>query len=332
LFMKCWIVNAAILMVPCAGVLDAADPQLLNLVMPDAKILAGVNVDQAKTSQFGQYVITQIQAQDPHFQEFVAETGFNPTTDLDELLVVSNGTGKTAAHLTLACGTFNADSIDAAAKASGATSEVYNGVTIVENSKHGDGFAFLNNTHCLLRPASQIAIAGDIASVKAAIDRQSAPSTLPTSLLATVNVLSTTEDAWGISEVPPPALKPPADAPNLPTVPPNTFQNITQSTGGVKFGPQVVLNAQLLANTAPDATAAANILEFLTNLGEMRFQQNAQALAALKSVVISASGNTVTISASIPEAQVEALAEIGHNHAIEPGAQPKSQGRQQQRF
>ena len=39
-----------------AGVLPAtaADPQLLNLVMPDAKVLAGVNVDQAKTSPFGQ--------------------------------------------------------------------------------------------------------------------------------------------------------------------------------------------------------------------------------------------------------------------------------------
>jgi hypothetical protein len=323
LFMKCWIVNAAILMAPCAGLLDAADPQLLNLVMPDAKILAGVNVDQAKTSPFGQYVIAQIQAQDPHFQEFVAETGFDPTKDLDELLIASNGTGKTAAHLTLARGTFNADSIGAAAKAGGATSEVYNGVTIVENSKHGDGFAFLNGT---------LAIAGDIASVKAAIDRQSAPSTLPASLLVAVNQLSTTEDAWGISEVPPPALKPPANAPNLPTIPPNTFQNITQATGGVKFGAQVVFNAQLLANTAPDATAVANILEFLTNLGEMRFQQNAQALAALKSVVINASGNTVAISASIPEAQVEALAQARHNHAIEPSAQPKSQGQQQQRF
>jgi hypothetical protein len=320
LFMKCWIVNAAILMVPCAGVLDAADPQLLNLVMPDAKILAGVNVDQAKTSPFGQYVIAQVQAQDPHFQEFVAETGFDPTKDLDELLVASNGTAKTAAHLTLARGTFNADSIDAAAKAGGATSEVYNGVIIVENSKHGDGFAFLNGT---------LAIAGDIASVKAAIDRQSAPSTLPASLLVAVNQLSTTEDAWGISEVPPPALKPPANAPNLPTVPPNTFQNITQATGGVKFGAQVVFNAQLLANTAPDATAVANILQFLTNLGEMRFQQNAQALAALKQVMISTDGNTVSVSAIIPETQVEALAQMRQNHATQPGVQPKSQGGQQ---
>jgi hypothetical protein len=323
LFMKSWIVSAAILTAPCTGLLEAADPQLLNLVMPDAKVLAGVNVDQAKTSPFGQFVIAQIQAQDPHFQQFVAETGFDPTKDLDELLVAANGNEKTAAHLTLARGTFNPDSISAAAKAGGATSEVYKGVTIVENSKHGDGFAFLSST---------LAVAGDIASVKAAIDRQSSPSTLPASLLVAVNQLSTTEDAWGFSVVPPPAFTPPAaNTPNLPTVPPNTFQNIQQASGGVKFGTQVVLNAQLQTNTAPDATAMANVLEFLINLGEMQFQQNAEALTALKAVVIAASGTTVTISANIPEAQVEALAQTKHSHAMQPNTRPKSQG-QQQRF
>jgi hypothetical protein len=321
--MKSWIISAAIVTAPAAGLLQGADPQLLNLVMPDVKIIAGINVDQAKTSPFGEYVIEQLQAQDPHFQEFVAETGFDPTKDLDEVLVAADGNGKTASHLTLARGTFDAGSIDAAANASGATSETYHGVTITENSQHGDGFAFLSGS---------IAIAGDIASVKAAIDRQSAPSTLPASLLVSVNQLSTTEDAWGISEVPPPALKAPASDPNLPTIPPTTFQNITQASGGLKFGAQVVLNAQLLANTAPNATAVANILEFLLNLGEIHFQQNAQALTALKSVAVSASGNTVTISASIPEAQAEALAQMKENHTVQPNARrPKSQS-QQQRF
>ncbi|HLI84627.1 MAG TPA: hypothetical protein VKV17_11955 [Bryobacteraceae bacterium] len=321
--MRSWILSAAILSAPSAGLLQAADPQLLNLVMPDTKMLAGINVDQAKTSLFGQFVIQQLQAQDPHFQEFVAETGFDPTKDLDEVLVAANGNGKTASHLVLARGTFDAGSIGAAAKASGATSENYHGVTITENSRHGDGFAFLSGN---------IAIAGDIASVKAAIDRQSAPSTLPASLLVAVNQLSATEDAWGISEVPLPALKVPSSTPNLQALPANTFQNIAQASGGMKFGAQVVLNAQLLADTAQNATAMANVLQFLLNLGEMQLQQNTQAVTALKSVLVTASGNTVTVSASIPEAQVEALAQMRHNHAMQPNARrPKAQG-QQQRF
>jgi len=38
-------------------VLSAADPQLLNLVMPDVKVMADINVEQAKTSPFGQFVL-----------------------------------------------------------------------------------------------------------------------------------------------------------------------------------------------------------------------------------------------------------------------------------
>jgi hypothetical protein len=312
---------AALFTTPC--LINAADPQLLNLVMPDAKILAGVNVDQAKTSPFGQYLISQLEAQDPQFQQFVTQTGFDPTTDLDELLLASNGAATNATHLTLARGTFNTAKIDAAAQSAGATSEVYNGVTILENPKHNDGFAFLSGT---------LAVAGDVASVKGAIDRQTAPSTLPASLLVTVNQLSGTEDAWGVSEVPPPAFKPPANASNLPNIPPSTFQNIQQATGGVKFGAQIVLSAQLIADTAPDATAMANVLQFLLNLGEMKAQQNAQTLAALKSFTISASGATVTIAASIPESEAEALAQIKPHGAPAHSNSRNSGNQNQQRF
>ncbi|MBV8818968.1 MAG: hypothetical protein JO022_11470, partial [Acidobacteriaceae bacterium] len=39
----------------------SADPVLLALVMPDAKAVAGVQVAEAKTSAFGQYVLTHMQ-------------------------------------------------------------------------------------------------------------------------------------------------------------------------------------------------------------------------------------------------------------------------------
>jgi len=37
--------------------LAAVDPGLLNLVMPDAKFLAGVRVDQSEASPFGQFLL-----------------------------------------------------------------------------------------------------------------------------------------------------------------------------------------------------------------------------------------------------------------------------------
>ena len=69
----------------------AADPQLLNLVMPDVKALAGVNVDQAKTSPFGQYVLSQMQSNNTDMQKLITLTGFDPTRDVSELLVATTG-------------------------------------------------------------------------------------------------------------------------------------------------------------------------------------------------------------------------------------------------
>jgi len=300
--MKLRILTASALVMIGTGLLSAADQQLLNLVMPDAKILAGVNVVQAKTSPFGLYLVAQIQGQDKQLQEIEAQTGFDPTRDLHELLLASTGTQPHGSGLTLARGTFKPEKIDAAAQSAGGVSESYKGVTIVEDSKRNTGFAFLK---------ANIAIAGDVASVKAAIDRQTLPAMLPAALLVKVNQLSSMEDAWAISEVPPPVIHSVINAPNAPNIPTTVFQNIQQATGGVKFGPHVVvITAELQADTAQNATALANVLQFLLNLAEMHAQQNPQAGTVLKSTNIAANGNLVNVSLSVPEAEAEALIEL----------------------
>src|SRR5947208_5022303 len=112
-----------------SGVLSAADPMLLNLLMPGAKIVAGINVDQAKRTQFGQYVLDQMQTADAHMQELVALTGFDPRRDVRELLVATDGTisadgtpSKTG--LALARGTFDVARIIGAATQHGAVTEL----------------------------------------------------------------------------------------------------------------------------------------------------------------------------------------------------------------
>jgi hypothetical protein len=315
------LLAAVMIASPWAGVLQAADPQLLNLVMPDAKMLAGVNVSQAKTSPFGQFLIGQVQAQDQHLRDFIAQTGFDPRNDLEELLLASNGAQSNASHLVLARGTFSIDKIDkidAAAKAAGATSEVYKGITIVESPKHGQAFAFLSST---------LAVAGGVGDVKGAIDRQTTPATVDAALLVAVNQLSTTEDAWAVSLVPPPAIKPPANAPNVPAIPSTVFQNIQQAQGGVKFGADVALTAELQADTAQNATALANMLQFVVNLGQMQTQQDSQVAAALKSVTISASGKTVNVAGNVPEAQVEAIIRSRPQPKVERPGVPRPQRR-----
>src|SRR4051812_24965710 len=227
----------------------AADPQLLNLVMPDAKVLAGVNVDQAKTSPFGQYVLSQMQAQQAKIQELTMLTGFDPTRDVHEILVATSGSATDKAGLFLARGSFDPARISALVLLKGgSTSEVYKGITILEDEKQINGVAFLNTT---------IVAAGDVANVKAAIDRLSVATSLPAAVAVQVSHWSSTQDAWALTTVPPTSLHPATGMPAIPGVGPgqnNAFLSLQQAAGGVKFGTNVVVTAQATAATAQDAT------------------------------------------------------------------------------
>src|SRR5260370_26636387 len=121
--MKAQILTAA-LFTAFSGVLPAADPTLLNLVMPDAKVLAGVNVQQAKGTQFGQYILNELQSHDAEMQKLVTLTGFDPRRDVIELLVASDGTPGSRSGLALAKGTFVVAKVTASATLSGATTGV----------------------------------------------------------------------------------------------------------------------------------------------------------------------------------------------------------------
>jgi hypothetical protein len=298
--MKARVLTTASLLSVFAGSLPAADPQLMKLVMADVKVMSDVNVMQARLSPFGQFVLSQMESS--RFQQLIAETGFDPRQDLIELLVVSNGAPGAANSLALASGVFNPTKIAAAATANGATQETYSGVTIIESPKKTEGIAF---------PNGSIMIAGSVANVKAAIDRQAAPATLPPSLVTQANQLSVTQDAWALSTVSPAALAPASD-PKPPavggvTIPPNILQQVQSGYLGVKFGANVAFTAQAQSDTAEDATALAGLLQLLGNLAQMQTAQNPGAAAFAKSLTVTATGTTVNISASVPEAQFQQL-------------------------
>ncbi|MGA2267422.1 MAG: hypothetical protein ABSH44_03030 [Bryobacteraceae bacterium] len=297
--MKARIFTAATLFAVFSGALPAADPQLLHLVMPDATVLAGVNVDQAKATPFGQYVLTLMQPGDQKLQQLATLTGFDPRRDVHELLLASNGAPGSKTGLALARGTFDPAKIAAAAQLSGAGAETYGGVSIIEDPERQNGFAFLDST---------LVVAGDLASVKAAIDRRSGGPTIPAALAAQVNQLSSTEDAWAISTVPPSALKPPA------AVPPaaganvqNALQKIQSASGGVKFGSVVVLTGQAQAATPEDASSVADVLKLLVSVVQLQAAQHPETAALAQSLVVSTQGSTVKITLSVPADQIQQL-------------------------
>ena len=300
--MKAQILTAT-LFTAFSGVLPAADPTLLNLVMPDAKVLAGVNVQQAKGTQFGQYILNELQTHDAEMQKLVTLTGFDPRRDVSELLVASDGAPGSKSGLALAKGTFNVAMITAAATMAGVTTEVYGGFTILEEPKKQiAGIAFLDGS---------TVVAGDIASVKGAIDRSKSPQPLPAAVAVKVNTWSTSEDAWGITTVPPSSLAPPAKAGAQNNPMANVGQNVQSAAGGVKFGAQVVFTGQAQCDTAQNATTLGDMVKLLINMAQMQSGQDPTAAALIKSVTVTASGNLVNVSASLPEDVFQGLLQ-GH--------------------
>lgn len=295
--MKARILISASLMGAFASSLPAVDSQLLALVMPDVKVLGDVNIAQAKNTPFGQYVMGQIQNAD--LAELAALTGFDPRQDLTEMVCASNAsTAGTKVGLAIASGNFDVAKITAFATANKAVLETYNGVTIIESPTQTDGVAFLSPV---------IMVAGDVGSVKGAIDRQKAPQSLPTAVKTLANQLSNTEDAWVLSTVSPASFLASATTPAPSLTKQPILQQLVSGWTGVKFGGNIVVTAQATADNAADATTLANTIQLFANIAQMQAQQNANLAALAQSITVTASGVNVNLTASLPQDQFQAL-------------------------
>ncbi|MGD1068735.1 MAG: hypothetical protein ABSB15_01230 [Bryobacteraceae bacterium] len=297
----------------------AADSQLLNLVMPNAQVMAGVNVTTAEGSPLGQYLLAQVGSNDKGLQGFIAATGFDPRKDVAEILVASPGNSASPSGLILAKGTFDVMTITAAVS-NGTRQQVsaYDGYPLITSTdpKANHALAFIGNS---------IALAGDVTSVKVALDQSSGVNSVDPALAALVQSLSTSEDAWSASIASLGSLLPAGAA----TQNGNAAQilqlvkNIQSSSGGVQFGPNVVFNGQAVADTPQDAAAVANLIGMVSALVSMGAAQNPQTGAAaqlLQNLQVTTTGATVNLAASIPEAQIEAALKSvsAHNSAEKP--------------
>lgn len=308
--MSARFLTTATLVSVLAGLLPAkaADPQLLNLVMPDAKVVAGVNVDQAKTSPMGQYILGQVNAQsNTHLQQIATLTGFDPTRDVQEVLVATSANPNEKSGLFLARGVFDAARITALATSKGAKSETYGGANIFTDPKGQVAFAFLTGN---------IVIAGDVLNVKAAIDRQRTPSSLPAGVLVRVNQWSTSQDAWAITTVPPTSLAPTAAMPPIPGIGPqqgqaNAFTGLQHAAGGVKFGANVVVSANAQAANATDATQIGDTIKLLASLAQLQANGDPNLLALARSLNVTTNGAALNVSVSLPQDQLVALLKQG---------------------
>jgi hypothetical protein len=276
----------------------AVDPGLLSLVMPDAKVLTGVQVAQAEMSPLGQYVLTKTQFDDAKLLEIMAATGFDPRHDLKEVLAASS-TDLSAAAV-FARGTFQPSKMAAAATAHGGSTTQYRGFTVVLAEANGQGaIAFFD---------SSLAVLGSQTSVQAAIDRRLGGSSFSGPLAQKAQAISATNHAWFATVSPlSDFLAGKATDPNMNSMfQSNLLQAVQEASGGLQFGTTAVtFSGIVVARTDKDAQALGDVLKFLVSMLQNNAQNPASSLA--NQVQISTSGSTLNLSLSIPEQQAEQL-------------------------
>lgn len=294
----------------CASAAFAADPQLLNMVMPDAKILAGVNGTNTRISPFGQYVIAKVAALNIEPQKLIAATGFDPLQDLTEVLAASNADASNPSNLLLVEGNFNVEKIVAVITARGKV-QVQNlpGTTVLSMTNTSN-----NKTTAVAFIGNAIAVAGSLTDVEAALMRNAgAPSAIDPGLAAQVSQLSGTEDEWLVSSVSIASLIP-ASATSSATGPAAQvlplLKSIQSFDGGVNFSDNIVFTGQATANSEPNAAALGAVIKLVVTLASSTSASNAQLTqlaALLQTLQVTTNGSTVNLSLSVPETQIEAF-------------------------
>ncbi len=287
-----------------ASSLYAADPELLSLVMPDAQVVAGVNIEPIKLSPLGQYLLAQSgPSADAELDKLTAATGFDPRRDLKELLAASSTTSNQAQALILARGTFDVTRLVAMAEGAGKTVGTYKGISIIQ----------LAPKQCVAFLDSTIAALGEEAMVQAAIDRKSAPTSIPSALAVQVNQLSITEDAWFVSLGAPPMMQGVQQGGGPAALFAAFFSKIQQVSGGVKLGANLAVTVTAVSDNSQDAASLGGLVKSLPALAQMAAPKGEaqQATAWLESLNVTTDGASTTATVSIPESQIEQMMPFG---------------------
>jgi hypothetical protein len=278
----------------------AVDPALLDLVMPDAQVLAGMQVQHSLASPFGQYFLTQIPDNDG-VTKFAAATGLDLRRDVREILVASVGgtlgAGSANPGLILVRGTFQPDRIAALATLAGSSVTSWNGLVVITPPQNaaGTSFAFLDS--------STLAI-GDRASVQAAVARNAANAVFAGPLAQQAQIASGANDAWVTTLTPLAQFMKGVNTP----VPPALLQTVAGISAGVHFDAgAVTLQGEISTPSEKDAQSMADTLKFLAAMLQANKNQNPQAAVLLQSAQFTTVGPVMRMSLSVPEQQMEQI-------------------------
>lgn len=321
--MKPCIVAVLVAVSLLARGVSAADPGLLELAMPDAKVLMGIDVRHILASPVGEMVKAQLGSQTPDMAKLMEWGGFDPFRDLDEILIASPGGQKNRPALVAVRGSFNPVALTRQLKEAGTVLDVINGIEILAGPKPNrdtpvHGMAFLD--------ASTV-VAGDLASLRQAIHNRGAGVQINPEMRDEVEAISAQYELWLIAEAPSDALAgklPSGDASQMPQL--KSFQSIRRFSGGLRFSPDMEIAAEMLARSQKDAEELASAIRLLAGLFQANQAKEGSRAGPnlLDTLQITVEGSALRLSLTIPEAE---LREAFERQAAKAGTAPAQRPR-----
>lgn len=285
-----------------------ADAGLLNLVMPEAKVIAGMDVARAKSSPFGQLFMKNMNLRDEDLVRFLALTGFDPARDVTEVVIASVDTNTSAGanSILLVRGNFDGARLRAALVRNGlSVLQVVTGVEMLAKKGEKGAVAFVD---------ASLAVAGDAAAVKAALERRAGGMGLPAATYAKAQDMSRQNDVWMVTSLPVAQLaeKMPENAPGQLNgmMKGDMFRSVEQASMGVKFAATMLhLTMEAAVRSDKDATAMADVARFLAGMVQLNRDKPEVAglAAALDSMQLTTKARNVRLTMSMPQAEIEKL-------------------------
>lgn len=296
----------------------AADPTLLSYVPADAKVIGGVDVERARDSFLGRMLLDKMKDQDKAFSEMAAATGFDPRRDLREVIFASSDadlpgssagakSAKDTSGLVVMKGVYDPSRLRGMLHVSGMTAESINGIEMFTKANENAGMAMID---------SSVALAGDKASVRAALQRRGTASSLPPDVLARIQELSGANDMWIYTSLPVAQLAgtaakaSPGGDPTGGMMNGDAFKGIQQTAFALRFNANAVdLTADLLLNSEKDARALSDVARFLASLMSMNRQKPEMAgLAnALDTLKLTTADRSFKMTLSVPSTEIEKM-------------------------
>ena len=291
----------------CCVASGAVDPGLVALLPANTQTVLNINAQEARSSDFGQYLLRNLRWDNGKLQEMITATGFDPRRDLVTLLLGSSGGPQAGeakqkhSFVALARGSFDAQKIGAAALQHGATKENVAGLVMYltpEGKGQSKAFSFLE---------LDVAVMGDAESVRNVISSRTNATRLNPDLDTLIAKAGGNRDIWFASVDPASQLRgmggPHGTGQNA-----RLLQSIVQSSGGVQLGSNVEFSLDAVTKTDKDANALADVVRFLASAAQVKKDQDPNASfvgPALDNLSLSTTGNEVHVSTSLPEATLE---------------------------